>query len=495
MRRSDPLHILFVASEVAPFAKTGGLADVMSALPSALADLNHEVTVVMPRYRGTVPPSGAERPTRLRLGALDLDVVLHEARLSERHRLVMVDAPALYNRGEYYGESGHDYADNAQRFAALAVAALDYADRGDRPAFDIVHAHDWQAGLVPTLVRMDPSRYPSLSRAGIVFTIHNLAYQGVFARDVVPALGLPWSVFNMDRGEFWGQFSFLKAGITFSDIITTVSPTHARETLTSASGVGMEGVLGLRAGRYVGILNGIDVAVWNPETDPHLPAHYSAADPTGKLLCKRALLARLGLPMGDNAMERPLVGMVSRLEDQKGIDLVTESADELVALDATWVFLGQGHPRHEDFLRGLAARHPARVAVHVGHDEPLAHLIQAGADLLLMPSRFEPCGLAQMYGLRYGAVPVVTPVGGLDDTIRPYARRAKGANGFKLQAATAAELVRTLRQATRLFRDKARWAPLMRRGMTTDLSWRNAAGEYVKVYRQAREIAAIRGGL
>jgi starch synthase len=329
----------------------------------------------------------------------------------------------------------------------------------------------------------------------VVFTIHNLAYQGRFPREIVPLLGLPWSTFTIERAEFWGEFSFLKAGITYSDYITTVSPTYARETQRPEAGVGMDGVLALRANRYAGILNGIDTEAWNPATDATLPARYTADDLSGKAVCKRALLERLGMAVGDDALARPVVAFLSRLIAQKGLDLIVEAASRLVNLDATWVFVGMGEERYEDMLRDLAARHPTRVVAHIGYTEELAHLVQGGADMILMPSTFEPCGLTQMYGLRYGTVPVVTAVGGLDDSIQPYTARARHANGFKIREPSADLLVRTLRQAIRLYHDKAAWLPLMRRGMAADLSWQTAAREYVKVYRRARGLAAIRGGL
>jgi starch synthase len=490
------LNVLMVSSEAAPWAKSGGLADVVGALPAALSDLGHYVTTVLPRYRGTEPVAGEVRSRRIRLGAIDQDVRLHIGHVSRRHRVVMVDAPVLYNREGYYGEGGQDYADNAVRFATLAAAALDQAVQAprDRP-FDVVHAHDWQAGLVPALLRSESPFARPLEQVGVVFTIHNLAYQGLFPRDIVPLLGLPWSTFTIDRAEFWGEFSFLKAGITFSDFITTVSPTYAQETQRPEAGVGMDGVLALRASRYLGIMNGIDMEAWNPATDAALPAHYTAGDLTGKAVCKRVLLGQLGLAVGDDALARPVVAFLSRLVSQKGLDLIAAVASRLVTLDATWVFVGTGEARYEAMLRDLAARHPTRVAAHIGYNEDLAHLVQGGADMVLMPSTFEPCGLTQLYGLRYGTVPIVTAVGGLDDSVQPYTARARRANGFKIQKPRADLLVRTLRQAIRLYHDKGAWLPLMRRGMAADLSWQTAAKEYVKVYRWARGLAAIRGGL
>jgi starch synthase len=490
------LHILMVASEVSPWAKTGGLADVTGALPEALERLGHDSTTVLPLYRGVAVPDGARRVARrTRIGVVEHDVVLHIAQVSSQRRVVFVEVSALYDRDGLYTSHGRDFPDNADRFAVLAAAALDFAaSETDAAPVDVIHAHDWQTGLVPVLVRTDARYRQAFGTAALVFTIHNLAYQGVFIRDVVPRFGLPWSVFTMDTGEFWGGFSFLKAGITHSDVVTTVSPTYARETLRPDVGVGMNGVLASLGDRYVGILNGIDTTTWNPSTDVLLPANFDVGSLDGKQVNKRRLLEHFNLPVGDDALARPLVGMVSRLVAQKGLDLIERAAPELTQLDTTWIFLGTGDEQYETFLRELARDYPSRVGVHIGFDERLAHLVEAGSDLFLMPSVFEPCGLNQMYSLRYGTVPVVSAVGGLDDTIQPYTARARHANGFKFRDQSPETLVRTLKQATRLYHDKEVWIPLMERGMTADHSWQTSAREYVKVYGRARQSAASRGG-
>jgi starch synthase len=491
--RAPRLHILMVASEATPWAKTGGLADVVGALPAALDRLGHHVTTVLPHYRSVQLSESMTNDRTVRVGSLEIRTRFHVVTLSPRRRAVFVDVPRYFDRASLYGDASADYSDNAERFALLATAALDFAQHvAPTRSVDVVHAHDWQGGLVPTLLAAWPGRWSRLSSAGRVFTIHNLAYQGLFPRETVPALGLPWEVFHIDRGEFWGKFSFLKAGINYSDEITTVSPAYARETQTRAFGSGLDGVLASHAHRYTGILNGIDADLWNPATDPFLPARYDAGDLTGKRICKRVLLERFNLSVGDDALHRPLVGMVSRLVDQKGWDVIEAAAPSLVELDATWVFLGSGEPRYEQLLTRLAASHPARVAAHIGFDESLSHLIEAGSDMFLMPSRFEPCGLNQMYSLRYGTVPIVHAVGGLDDTIQPYTSRARRANGFKFDQPTPDALVRTVRQAVRLYRDKAAWQRLMLQGMAEDHSWGPSAREYVKVYRRARQHGSAR---
>jgi starch synthase len=488
------MGVLMVASEVTPWAKTGGLADVVGAMPEALADLGHDVTVVVPRHRGVEVPKAMTMSRGVRLGALAEDITYLTATFASNRRVVFVDCPKYFDREGLYGAGGREYSDNADRFALLAVAALDYGEgRAGGLPIEIVHGHDWQAGLAPTLLRSLGSRWPRLSAAGRVFTIHNMAYQGLFPREVVPRLGLPWDAFGIDRGEFWGRFSFLKCGIVDSDYVTTVSPKYRDETVTPAAGAGMEGVLASRATRYLGILNGIDTRVWDPQTDPHLPAHYSASNLAGKAACKRALLQRFNLPLGDDALARPVIGMVSRLVPQKGLDLIEAAASELVALDATWVFIGTGDRRYEAFLQSLASRYPSRVGVHIGFDESLAHLLEAGSDMFLMPSLFEPCGLNQMYSLRYGTVPIVHAVGGLDDTVQPYTARARHANGFKFDQPSPEALVRTVKQAVRLFREPDAWRRLMEAGMAADHSWSHSAKEYVKVYRRTRVLAARRG--
>lgn len=490
--RSPRLGVLMIASEVAPWAKTGGLADVTGALPEALERLGHDVTTVLPRYRGSRLAEATVVNRTITLGGT-YDVAFHVSQVSPRRRIVMVDAPSLFDREGYYGQNGRDFTDNAERFAVLAAAALDFAehDTASRPV-DIVHAHDWQAGLAPVLLRNHPARYPRLRAAGVVFTIHNLAYQGLFPKEVVPAFGLPWSAFTVDTGEFYGQFSYLKAGIEYSDFVTTVSPSYAQETQLPEFGCGMNGVLAARSERYVGILNGIDTAIWNPATDPLLPAHFDRAHLEGKSACKRALLERFGLSVGDDALTRPVVGLVSRLVEQKGLDLIQQASEELLQLDASWVFVGTGDNRYETFLRQLQQRYPNRVGTYIGFNEALAHLVEAGSDLFLMPSKFEPCGLNQMYSLRYGTVPVVHAVGGLEDTIQPYTARASGANGFKFREATPDVLVRTLKQALRLFHEKSAWASLVQNGMAADHGWETSAREYVRVYRRARQAAATR---
>jgi starch synthase len=493
------MRILTVASEAVPFAKTGGLADVIGALPRALARLGHDVDVVMPRYRGVSAGEEGGRVT-VRLGgqvadarmwvasdrAAEGSVARHGSRVAAepgRVRMVFVDYPPYYDREFLYGTAGQDYPDNPERFAFLAVAALEWAASVPEPV-DLIHGHDWQAGLVPMLLRT--GRAPSKLRATpAVFTIHNLAYQGVFDASWLPRLGFGWDLMRIDALEYWGRISYLKSGLMFSHLITTVSPRYSREIQTPEFGFGFDGILRYRSNDVVGILNGIDYDQWDPARDPCLPEPYDAQNLSGKRSAKRALLERSGLAADAAALEKPLIGLISRLVDQKGFDLIAEIADELVRLDASFVLLGNGERRYEDLWLGLAARHPERVAAKIGFDEPLAHLIEAGADLFLMPSRFEPCGLNQMYSLRYGTVPVVRAVGGLVDTVRNFNPRTGEGTGFSFDDYSAQALLNTLRWALGTYRDRDIWARIQGAGMQQDFSWDASARQYVKVYARA----------
>ncbi len=481
-------RILMVSPEAVPFAKTGGLGDVAGALPRALARLGHDVTLVLPRYRGIDGGATLER-LPITIGGRRLDVTLVEHVLADRARAVLVDCPELYDRPGFYGIGNTDYPDNAIRFALLARAALEVGARGDVPP-DVVHAHDWQAGLVPVYLKTLFAERAGMGRTASVFTIHNLAYQGAFPPSVMAALDLGWDLYGIEGLEFWGRVSFLKAGINFSEIITTVSPRYAHEIQTAAFGFGFDGILTRRSGRIHGILNGIDVDVWDPGRDPYLPQPYGPDTLDAKAASKRALLEAMGLPVGAKALARPVIGMVSRLVDQKGFDLLEALGEGLLGMDATFVLLGSGEARYEDGWQRLRGRAPDRVGVRIGFDERLAHLIEAGADIFLMPSRFEPCGLNQMYSLRYGTVPVVRAVGGLDDTIDHWDSRTNRGTGFKFWDHSPGALRASLKQALDLFRDREKWRAVQRAGMARDFSWAASAAEYVKAYERAIKLRA-----
>jgi starch synthase len=473
-----------ITPEAHPFAKTGGLAEVAGALTDALAKLGHSLTVVLPRYRsiGSIAAGAARYAGGIRFGSRVQPVTIHEHRPAERVTLALVDVPELFDRDGLYGTTERDYPDNAWRFAVFGRGALEYLRlKGERPS--IIHAHDWQTGLVPVYQKMQLGSDPTVGAVPIVFTIHNLAFQGVFPPSTLMDVGLGWAVLHVEAMEYWGQISYLKGGINFSEKITTVSPRYAREILQPELGFGFDGILARRADDLIGILNGIDTERWNPERDPFVPASFTVDNLAGKRDAKRALLDAANLPADEATLARPAIGLVSRLTDQKGLDLIAASMDALMALDVSWVMLGSGERRYEALWQTAATAHPDRVSTAIGFDERLAHLIEAGADMFLMPSRFEPCGLNQMYSLRYGTIPIVRATGGLDDTVEDYDDASGRGTGFKFRDYTPGALVGAIERALALFRRPDRWRQMQQAGMRRDHSWDVSAREYVKVYR------------
>jgi starch synthase len=469
-----------VASEAAPFAKTGGLADVLGALPHALTRLGHSVDVVLPLYRGI---RGGERIARLPvpLGESSADAVVYRHR-AERVQFLFVDHPTYFDRDSFYGEGGGDYPDNPARFGVLSRTAVEWAAVSPE-AYDVIHTHDWQAALVPVFLRQGVA--PALQDVPVICTIHNLAYQGVAPASWLSRLGLSPALMSPEALEFWGSISLLKGGLVFSDLVTTVSPRYAREIQTPEYGCGLEGLLQIRSRDLVGILNGIDYDQWDPARDRYLPEPFDVSRLDGKTAAKRALLERAGWPADDAALRQPLIGLVSRMVDQKGFDLLAELGEGLLTLGARFVVLGAGDRRYEDFWRGLAAKSPGCVFANIGFDEAMAHTIEGGADLFLMPSRFEPCGLNQMYSQRYGTVPVVRSVGGLADTVRTFEPATGAGTGFAFEEYSASALLATLRLALRTYDDRDVWRRVQRAGMQQDFSWDRSAREYVGVYERA----------
>jgi len=472
------IKVLMVASEAAPFAKTGGLADVVGALPAALRDAGCEVAVLMPRYR-RIEMTGARRvydSLPIWLGGNLYETSIYQADAGTT--FYFLEAPSLYDRDGLYGDASGDYPDNAVRFAVLSRAALAVARRVFRP--QILHCHDWQTALAPVYLRRLFSGDPTFLGMKTVFTIHNLGYQGLFPANVLPQVGLDKSLFTTDALEFYGQVNLLKGGLVFSDALTTVSKGYAAEIQTAEYGFGLDGVLRMRSADLYGILNGVDYRDWNPAADPHLTAHYSAQDLSGKRECKKDLLREFGLP--ETALERPLLGVVSRLASQKGTDLILDAAPQIAADGLYLVALGAGDGAYEARLREVAAAHPDHIRVEIGYDECLAHKIEAGADIFLMPSRYEPSGLNQMYSLRYGTIPVVRATGGLDDTIDE-------GTGFKFREYSAPALLAAIREASAAFEKRPVWEAMMRRGMLKDFSWRSSAAEYAALYRKLLDVS------
>jgi starch synthase len=486
---SDSLHIAFVASEMTPFMKTGGLADVVGALPKALAALGHRVSVFLPRY-GAIPyPAGDPIGVAdVHLGGVWRGVGYFERVVSDGVRVIFVEHGPLYDRPSHspYGDVFGEFGDNRLRFALLAAAALEFfRGRGERP--DAFHAHDWHAGLVPVYLKSVYVLDHTLYRMPSVFTIHNFAYQGLFGADTVDALGLPWHLAGGEGGlEFGGAISFMKGGLLFAEELTTVSPQYAREIQGPEMGHGMEGTVRARAADLTGILNGVDYGDWDPRHDPRIARTYSPEDLSGKAACKADLLATFGLPAEPDL---PVVGVISRLVHQKGFDIVVEAWYDLLQRPIRMIVLGTGEPAVQDGFRALAARAPDRFAVRFAYDERLAHKIIAGADMFLMPSRFEPCGLTQMYSLRYGTVPIVRSTGGLVDTVEIWDPVAGTGTGFRFDHADGTALVWALDQALAAHRDAGGWKRLMRNGMAKDFSWERSARAYEAVYHRAREKA------
>jgi len=466
------MNILMVASEATPFSKTGGLADVMGGLPAALAARGEHVAVVTPAYRQNQypePPSEAYRNLWIPLGpGYSVDVW----ETSEHSvNFFFVHCPPLFDRDGIYGSGGWDFADNHIRYGVLSMAALGVA-RHLFPA-NIIHAHDWQTALLPVYLREHFSTDPTFAGVKLLFTIHNLGYQGIFPPEAISQIGLDPKLFNPEQLEFFGKLCLLKGGIAWSDAISTVSKGYAREIQTPEYGFRLDGFL-RKHGPIEGIVNGVDYQEWNPENDPHIARNYSVNHLSGKRGCKRDLLEEFRLPVD---LDRPLIGIVSRFASQKGFDLVAGAASALLDEDVGMVVLGSGDSEYEAMFHNLAQARPDQVGVRIGFDNPLSHRIEAGADIFLMPSRYEPCGLNQIYSLKYGTVPVVRATGGLDDTIDE-------GTGFKFRDYAGSALLQAVRAAVTAYRDRDGWVSMMRRGMQKDFSWSAAAAEYVALYRR-----------
>ena len=490
------MRILMVAPEVSPFSKEGGLADVLGSLPPALDALGANVSVISPLYRGvrqaadraglplhpveggrfTVPVGDARVP------AVAWQTVLPDSSAT----VYFLENDRYYDRDGYYTkpQDNSDYQDNSERFVFLSRGALEMSIAlGLEP--DVIHAHDWPTGLVPIYVRYTyAEEFPNTAT---VFTIHNIAYQGIFWHWDMNLAGLPWRLFNWKMLEYFGNLSFLKAGLVGADVLTTVSKRYSEEIRTQEQGCGMHGVLQERAEDLFGIVNGIDTDEWDPAGDELIPANYSVQDLAGKAECKRALQGRFAVRQDDRA---PLIGMVCRLVDQKGLDLLEDAMPALLAMGVQLVALGRGDPRYHAFLRQMQSEHADSVGVVLEYDNAAAHLVEAGSDMFLMPSRFEPCGLNQLYSLRYGTVPVVRATGGLADTVTDYTEaglEAGEATGFSFEQYSADALVEAVRRAVAVYEQPETWRRLMVNGMRQDWSWGRSAREYLDVYRKARE--------
>ena len=478
------MHIAFAASECAPFSKTGGLADVIGALPPALAYLGHNVTVYVPRYRSTK----LENPRKV--------IASITVPFDDRYRFCSVldggvrsgvqfyfiDYPPFFDREALYGTPLGDYHDNAERFVMFCQAVLEASKILGTP--DLFHCHDWQTALIPILIKTLYKEDPAFAQTPCVFTIHNLGYQGLFPPEVLPLLMLPWDLFTMAKLEFYGKVNFLKGAIEAADFITTVSRKYAQEIQTAEYGFGLEGVLRARAATLTGILNGVDYTEWNPATDKMIAANYSADDLSGKAKCKHDLLNEFGLA---HDTQLPVIGIVSRFAGQKGFDLIQYVADRMAQEELIVIALGTGDREYEDMFRRLHKQYPQKFAVKIEFNNRLAHKIEAGADMFLMPSKYEPAGLNQLYSLKYGTVPIVRATGGLDDTIEQYDPATGKGTGFKFKEYSGEALLDSVKAAVLAYRDTQRWEKLMHNGMVQDYSWTAAAKEYVKVYERVKQ--------
>ena len=483
------MHIAFAASEGVPFSKTGGLADVVGALPRALAAAGHQVSVYLPRYRQT---KLADPQTVVRSITVPFDdhyrfCSVVSAGNQAGVRFYFVDYPPFFDRDALYGTSAGDYPDNAERFALFSRAVLEASKILGAP--QVFHCHDWQSALLPILLRTQYAEDPAFQDVATVFTIHNMGYQGLFPPDTLPLLTLPWDLFAMTKMEFFGNVNFLKGALVYSDFITTVSRKYSQEIQTTEFGFGLEGVLRDRAATVTGILNGVDYDEWSPEKDKFIAAKFSPADLTGKANCKEDLLKTFGIANPD--LRLPVIGIVSRFAAQKGFDLIAQIMDRLAREEMIVIALGNGDRQYEEMFARLQKQFPSKISVRIAYDNAIAHKIEAGSDMFLMPSKYEPCGLNQIYSLKYGTVPVVRATGGLDDTIEPWDSRTGKGTGFKFSDYSGESLLLTIKEALKAFRDQTSWQALMRNGMNKDFSWNASAREYGRVYEKARQSRAM----
>jgi len=482
------MHIAFAASECVPYSKTGGLADVVGALPRALAALGHQVSVYVPRYRQTKldDPQTVARSITVPFDDKYRFCSVVTAGSTSGVRYYFVDYPPYFDRDALYGTPAGDYTDNAERFALFSRAVIEASKILGVP--HVFHCHDWQSALIPVMLRTLYAEDPAFREVGTVFTIHNMGYQGMFPSEILPLLLLPWDLLTITKMEFFGQVNFLKGALVLSDYVTTVSKKYSQEIQTTEYGFGLEGVLRNRASTVSGILNGVDYDEWNPQADKFIAAKYTPQDLAAKTKCKADLLAAFGIAKPD--LKLPVIGIVSRFAAQKGFDLIAQIMDRLAREEMIMVVLGTGDKLYEEMFLRLSKQFPGKVAIKVAYDNAIAHKIEAGADMFLMPSRYEPCGLNQIYSLKYGTVPIVRATGGLDDTIEPWDARTGKGTGFKFAEPTGEALLATIKQALVAYRDQSSWQTLMRNGMARDFSWGASAREYGKIYDRVRQMRA-----
>lgn len=479
------LNIIMAASEAAPFAKTGGLADVAGSLPIALKHLGCRVLIFLPYYREIAHKGLEIEETGLKVSVpLGKHTVKAEVLLGQSHGVpvYLIKRDEFFDRSYLYGTPEGDYFDNLERYAFFSRAVLEVL-KARELAPDVIHCNDWQTGLIPAYLKDIYKGEPVFSRTATLFTVHNIAYQGIFPAKLFDVTGLSPALFNPEGVEFWGNINLLKSGLMYSDIITTVSKGYCEEIQTAEYGWGLEGVLAKRKDALFGVLNGADYNEWNPGTDPDIPHNYSADDLRGKGSCRKRLLKEFGLKL---KAKTPLIGMITRLADQKGLDILCEAMPELMKLEMGMVILGSGDRKYQELLQDLSGHYPGKLSVRIAFDGALSHLVEAGSDMFLMPSRYEPCGLNQIYSLKYGTVPIVRATGGLDDTVRDLSDG--NGTGFKFREYSAEALVEKVKEAVSVFTDKRAWEEIQRNGMRENFSWEESGRKYMELYKTAQKI-------
>jgi starch synthase len=481
-----PLRVLLATPEAVPFAKTGGLADVAGALPKFLRSLGCEVKLVMPYYRmvreSGLPLEYLGEEIEIPMSDETVTADIYQGHLTPEIPVYFIGREEYFDRAYLYNTPKGDYFDNAERFIFFSKAVLILLQHMPLPC-DIIHVNEWQTGLIPAYLKSIYQQNPFFSRTATVFTIHNIAYQGIFRKEKFSLTGLPSSLYSPEGIEFWERINLMKSGIVYSDVINTVSRKYSEEIQTPEFGYGLEGILRKRKHDLYGILNGVDYHDWNPAQDSHLVAHYDLTDLTGKEKCKKDLLREFNLP---SSLERlPLLGMISRLADQKGFDLLAEILDQLFTLDVGFVLLGTGEKKYHDLFAEAARKYPQKAGFRIAYDDELAHKIEAGVDFFLMPSKYEPCGLNQIYSLKYGTIPIVRATGGLDDTIVDYNPATKKGTGFKFKRYDAEEFFDQIKRALEIYRQPTHWKQLLRNAMSSDFSWQRSAEAYIQLYQKA----------
>lgn len=487
---NQKLRVTYVSAEIYPFAKSGESADVASSLPKYLSNLGMEISIFMPRYRRpeieSFPMECVTQELRVPVGEEKVKASVYKSELG-KNDIYFIDNPKYFWREDVYGTGKGEYLDNDERFVFFNRAVLEFLLQTKTPV-DIIHCNSWPTALIPVFLKTQYSSKTLFKKTATVFTLHNVAYQGAFPPDSLTLTGLNWNYFNPQQLAFNGKFNFLKAGVMFSDVLNTVSSAYKKEIQTE-NGLGLEGILNSRMKVFYSIRNGVDYEIWNPETDPHIAANYSASNLKGKGKCKRDLIKEFGLSISSGI---PLIGVVSYLSAQKGLDLILEAMDELMKMKVGLVILGKGDEKYETQLQDMHRKYPKKMGVRFELSPILSHKVAAGADISLIPSLYEPCGLNQLYSFKYGTVPVVRATGGLKETVKNFSRKTGKGNGFVFREYSSSAMLKALEEAMGCYAEPETWQKIMQEGFRKDFSWKTAAKKYAKLYHNALEIK--RGG-